>query len=77
MLKARLRADEGIFSDGQAVWSCPPDAGDKPLETIVARRRGPTSPEPRGERGAAVNTIAQGMPVAGSSGRRNTLFFHS
>jgi hypothetical protein len=30
MLKARLRADEGIGSDGQAVWSCPPDAGVKP-----------------------------------------------
>jgi hypothetical protein len=61
---ARSRADEGIFSDGQAVWSRPPDAGDKPCETIVARRRGPTSPEPRGEHGATVKTIAQGMSDA-------------
>jgi len=29
-VSARLRVDEGIFSDGQAAWSCPPDAGDKP-----------------------------------------------
>ena len=31
---ARLRADEGIFSNGQAVWSCPPDAGVKSCGTL-------------------------------------------
>jgi hypothetical protein len=30
----------------------------------------------RGEREAAVKTIAQGMPGAGSTGRRNSGFFH-
>jgi hypothetical protein len=44
MLKARLRADEGICSDGQAVWSCPPDAGIKlaggDLRATVANKPG-------------------------------------
>jgi hypothetical protein len=48
-----------ISSDGQAVWSCPPDAGVNP------RVKSPggwwlTSPVHQGERGAAVKTIAQG-----------------
>ena len=49
-------------ADGQAVWSCPPDAGVK-LCMTNARRRWLTSPVHRGERGAAVKTIAQGVPV--------------
>jgi len=60
VLQARLRADEGISSDGQAVWSCPPDAGVKPAIRFFARRRWLTSPVHRGEYGAAVKTIAQG-----------------
>src|SRR5258708_31305386 len=63
MPQRACRADEGIITDGQAVWSCPPDAGVKPCETIVARRRWLTSPVHRGEHGAAVKTIARGMPV--------------
>jgi len=60
-VSARLRADEGIFSDGQAVWSRPPDAGDKPAR--FSQATGANKPGARGEHGAAVNTIAQGMPV--------------
>src|SRR5689334_16259579 len=40
---------------------------DQVLRDVFARRRGPTSPEPRGERGAAVNTIAQGTPVVSAA----------
>ena len=43
-------------ADGQAVWSCFPDAGDKPCESS-ARRRGLKSPVPRGEHGAAVKPL--------------------
>src|SRR5581483_11574791 len=59
---ALWRADEGIFSDGQAVWSCPPDAGVKLCGTF-RRATETNSPVLRGERGATVNTIARGMPV--------------
>src|SRR5882724_2734197 len=62
-MDASARETNAFDADGQAVWSCPPDAGVKPCETIVARRRWLTSPVHRGERGAAVNTIARGMPV--------------
>ena len=34
MLSAFRCVDEGIFADGQAVWSCPPDAGVKSCETF-------------------------------------------
>jgi hypothetical protein len=49
-------------ADGQAVWSCPPDAGVKLIEmrcrpcgrnAEIDRRRRLTSPELRGEHGAA------------------------
>jgi hypothetical protein len=52
---------KAFLADGQAVWSCPPDAGVKPCE-MIARRWWLTSPVHQGERGAAVKTIAQGMP---------------
>ena len=45
---------------------CGPDSptlGSSSHETFRRERRGPTSPEPRGEHGAAVKTIVQGMPV--------------
>ena len=51
----------GTVAYGQAVWSCPLDAGVKLIEMIDRRRR-LTSPRLRGEHGAAVKTIAQGMP---------------
>jgi len=46
---------------GQAVWSCPLDAGVKSVE-MINRRRWLLSPRHRGEHGAAVQTIAQGVP---------------
>jgi len=30
----KLRVDEETFADGQAVWSCPPDAGVKLCATF-------------------------------------------
>jgi hypothetical protein len=51
----------GESAYGQAVWSCPLDAGVKLIEMINERRR-LTSPTLRGEHGAAVKTIAQGVP---------------
>src|SRR5689334_23702181 len=47
---------------GQAVWSWRPDAGVKFVDGFHGRRW-LKSPAHRGERGAAVKTIAQGMPV--------------
>src|SRR5215813_10989363 len=47
---------------GQAVWSCPPDAGVK-LRKRSAQRRRLTSPVLRGERGVSRKAIAQGVPV--------------
>ena len=41
---------------GQAVWSCPPDAGVKRMEMIHSRRR-LTSPVLRGDHGAAVKPL--------------------
>src|SRR5690242_2685206 len=29
-----MRADDNGFTDGEGVWSCPPDAGDKSCETF-------------------------------------------
>jgi hypothetical protein len=49
---------------GQAVWSCRLDAGGKLVE-MIDMRRWLTSPTHRGEHGAAVKTIAQGMPMFG------------
>jgi len=46
---------------GQAVWSCPPDAGVKFAEMISERRR-LSSPVLRGEHGVSRQTIVQGMP---------------
>ena len=46
---------------GQAVWSCPLDAGVKFAE-MIGERRWLTSPIHRGEHGAADKTIVQGMP---------------
>jgi hypothetical protein len=63
---------------GQAVWSCPPDAGVKSVEmrfrpcgrnAEIGRRRRLTSPVLRGERGAAVKPLRRecrsdfGVPV--------------
>jgi hypothetical protein len=48
--------DVRLGAYGQAVWSCPPDAGDKPFE-IIDRRRRLTSPVLRGEHGAAVKPL--------------------
>src|SRR5690348_12506883 len=53
--------DERADAVGQAVWSWRPDAGVN-LRVKSPGRRGLSSPAPRGERGAAVNTIAQGRP---------------
>src|ERR1700737_3292694 len=53
---------------GQAVWSCPPDAGVKRME-MIRSRRGLKSPVPRGEHGAAVKPLRRecrsdfGVPV--------------
>jgi hypothetical protein len=49
-------------ADGEVVWSCPPDAGVKPIEMIERRRR-LTSPVLRGEHEGSRKTIAQGRPV--------------
>jgi len=46
---------------GQAVWSCPPDAGVKLVDDFH-ERRWLKSPGHRGEHGAADKTIVQGMP---------------
>src|ERR1700758_1245347 len=57
-----------MLAYGQAVWSCPPDAGVKWMEMIHPRRR-LTSPVLRGERGAAVKPLRRecrsdfGVPV--------------
>jgi len=55
---ARLtkRAD----TDGEGVWSCPPDAGVK-LAEMIRRRRRQSKPGLRGEPAISRNTIAQGM----------------
>ena len=49
-------------ADGQAAWSRPPDAGGKPARRL-SRATVANTPGHRGERGAAVKTIARGMPV--------------
>ena len=46
---------------GQAVWSCHLDAGVK-FAGDIRKRRGLTSPIPRGERGVSRKAIAQGVP---------------
>jgi hypothetical protein len=46
---------------GQAVWSCPLDAGVKLIE-MIDRRRWLSSPIHRGERGVSRKAIAQGVP---------------
>ena len=52
-------SDTGAY--GQAVWSCPLDAGVNPrVESPGGRWL--TSPTHRGERGVSRNTIAQGVP---------------
>src|SRR5581483_9460222 len=58
------KAARRLLSDayGQAVWSWRPDAGVKLVDGFHGRRW-LKSPAHRGERGAAVKTIAQGMPV--------------
>src|SRR5262249_12441836 len=56
--RARTRR---VDADGQAVWSWRPDAGVNPRVKSPGGR-GLSSPAPRGEYGAAVNTIAQGRP---------------
>jgi hypothetical protein len=47
---------------GQAVWSCPLDAGVKLREKRFAQRRWLKSPTHRGERGVSRKAIAQGVP---------------
>src|ERR1700739_1594862 len=56
-----LRETNAADADGKAVWSWPPDAGTKFVDEFHGRRW-LTSPAHRGEHGAAVNTIVQGMP---------------
>ena len=53
-----------IDAHGQVAWSWHPDAGVKLalMRNAQRRRRWPKSPEHRGEREAAVPTIARGMP---------------
>jgi len=36
VLSALRRVDESIFADGQAVWSCPPDAGVKFVDDFTS-----------------------------------------
>jgi hypothetical protein len=60
VLSARMtRADDNSLADGEGVWSCPPDAGDKSCKTgdvgpdgpdTPAGRRRLSSPALRGER---------------------------
>ena len=57
------RADESMLAGGQVVWSCPPDAGDKPAGERACRRWRLSSPALQGEREAAVKTAARGMPA--------------
>jgi hypothetical protein len=61
-----LAQDELRDAYGQAVWSCPPDAGVKPIEmrfrpcgrnAEINRRRRLTSPVLRGDHGAAVKPL--------------------
>jgi len=58
--KAARRSQADAY--GQAVWSWRPDAGVKFVDGFHGRRW-LKSPAHRGERGAAVKTIVQGMPV--------------
>jgi hypothetical protein len=51
----------GATAYGQAVWSCPLDAGVKSVE-MINRRRWLSSPIHRGERGVSRKAIAQGVP---------------
>jgi hypothetical protein len=62
MLQARLRADEGICSDGEGVWSWPPDAGVKLCGTFRRATEAIKARSP-GERVISRNAIARGMPV--------------
>ena len=60
--QARLGAwTNGLEADGQAVWSRHPDAGVNPRVTSPGGWW-LKSPVHQGEHGAAVNTIARGMP---------------
>ena len=53
-----------IVADGQVAWSRSPDAGINPWASSRARGgRWLSSPAHQGEREAAVNTIARGMPA--------------
>jgi len=58
-VRASKTNDAGAY--GQAVWSCPLDAGVKFAE-MISKRRWLSSPTHRGEHGAADKTIVQGMP---------------
>ena len=60
-MDAQVSQASEIGAYGQAVWSCPLDAGVKSVE-MINRRRWLLSPRHRGEHGAAVQTIAQGVP---------------
>src|SRR5215472_7415610 len=51
----------GAVAYGQAVWSCPLDAGVKLIE-MNDERRWLSSPTHRGEHGASRKAIAQGVP---------------
>jgi hypothetical protein len=56
------RKTSGANADGEGVWSWPPDAGVKSCD-MSERRRGLSSPAPRGERAISRNTIVQGRPA--------------
>jgi len=55
---ARRARDE---ADGQAVWSCPPDAGDNP-RVEEPGGTGAKKPGTPGRSRSSRSTIAQGMP---------------
>ncbi len=65
-----------VAADGEVVWSWRPDAGAKVRGCKFAERRWQKSPVTEESTKDTVKTIAQGMPVAGSNGRRNTNCFH-
>jgi hypothetical protein len=70
-------ATSGGCADGEIVWSWRSDAGAKLAKTLtrLADDGGNQAWSP-GRSRISRKTIAQGGPEAGSSGRRNTGFFH-
>src|SRR5689334_22399624 len=65
-LQALLRKTTGVFADGKAVWSWPPDAEVK-LAEMIRRRRGQESPVPRGVRGISRKPLRREGRIVPSS----------